>query len=401
MSLLRPIRRLLKLGAWTSLVEPLWRENKRAGKQRILLVALFDPRGLQTILENIHLLGRHSRFRYDLLNVAATPGGPTIPAEVDLASYDGIYIHCTASYNAAVLHDLDTYLDVKIRDFPGVKILMKQDEQHRTNKIVDYLESRRIDVLSTCMTPEHVRRVYPEDRLPELRFVYALTGYVSDNMARLSYPDAATRAIDVGYRGSLQPFHFGRLSFEKRSIGDVVDARAKARGLTTDISSRWEDRHMGHGWFDFLGRCKATLGVESGASIFDWDGSVERACEGYLAEHPDASFEEVHAAVLAPYDGVSFYNQISPRHFEAAACRTVQILYEGTYSGIFEADRHYVPLRRDHENLDEALDRAMDPRVQASLTATAYDEIIANPKYRYETFVASLDDTVAATFAAR
>ena len=397
---LRPLRNLFRRERPSSRPTPLWRRGKHRRPERILLVAVFDPRGLQTILENINLLGRLSRFRYELINVIGTPGGPTIPANVDLSRYDGIYIHSTASYNAAVLHDLDRDLDLKIADFPGVKILMKQDEQYRTNKIIDYLVHKRFDVLSTCVAREHAHDVYPKERLPNLRTVHALTGYISESMSRLRYRPVRERPLDIGYRGSLQPFYFGRLSWEKRSIGYVVGERAAARGLRTDISSKWEDRFTGPAWFDFLGRCKATLGVESGASIFDWDGTVEERCVAFQREHPDASFEEVYEAVLAPHDGVTFYNQISPRHFEAAACRTLQILYEGAYSGIFEADRHYLSLRRDHQNLDELLDRALDPAEQDRLTGAAFDEIVASPSFRYETFVASLDDVVEAAFAA-
>ena len=109
---------------------------------------------------------------------------------------------------------------------------------------------------------------------------------------------------------------------------------------------------------------------------------------------------EVYAEILEPHDGVTFYNQISPRHFEAAACRTLQILYEGHYSGIFEAGRHYLSLRRDHSNLDEVLDRALDPHEHARLTETAFDDIVANDAYRYDAFVAELDDAMQVAFDA-
>ncbi|MBT8506740.1 hypothetical protein B1F79_04690 [Coxiella-like endosymbiont of Rhipicephalus sanguineus] len=47
------------------------------------------------------------------------------------------------------------------------------------------------------------------------------------------------------------------------------------------------------------------------------------------------------------------YNQISPRHFEAVATKTLQILYEGEYSNILKPWVHYVPLKKDYSNFDE------------------------------------------------
>lgn len=394
------MRRFLRGKALKDRPVPLWKGGRHTRDERILMIALFDPRGLQTIVENIEMLGQLSRFRYDLINVMGSAGGPAIPERVCLSDYDGIYIHCTASYDAAVLAELDRHIPEKIADYQGLKALMKQDEQYRTNRIVEYLSTNRFDVLTTCVSPEHVRRVYPEDVLGDLRIVHALTGYVTESLAGLRHRPTQNRPVDIGYRGSEQPFYFGRLAYEKRSIGDVVEAAAKARGLRTDISSRWEDRFMGRRWFDFLRRCKATLGLESGASVFDYDGKIEEQCNEYLRAHPGASFEEVYAEILEPHDGVTFYNQISPRHFEAAACRTLQILYEGHYSGIFEAGRHYLSLRRDHSNLDEVLDRALDPHEHARLTETAFDDIVANDAYRYDAFVAELDDAMQVAFDA-
>ena len=43
----------------------------------------------------------------------------------------------------------------------------------------------------------------------------------------------------------------------------------------------------------FFRVCRAVLGVESGASIIDYDGSLERKVDEYVAEFPDASFELV------------------------------------------------------------------------------------------------------------
>jgi len=366
--------------------------------ERVLMLAWFDPRGLGTIIENIAAIGQMSCFRYDLLNLWGTGliGGLRLPRSVRLADYDGVFLHSTVSYDPDNLLSLDRRRAEKIADYPGLKIMMKQDENYRIGRVVEYLASRRFDLLLTCVPPASVRKVYARERLPDIRFLHTFTGYVSDAMRRLPYTQAADRPIDIGYRGSIQPYFFGRLAHDKFAIGETFQTVCAERGLTCDISSRRADRFSGTAWLDFLGRIKGVLGVESGASIFDLDGTVEPACQRYVREHPGCSFEEVSEHVLAAHEGNVDYGQVSPRHFEAAACRTVQILYEGRYSDVFVPGRHYLPLRRDLANLDDVLERLMDPAERLRMTEAAHEEIICNDTYHYGTFVKDLDAAVEA-----
>jgi len=392
-AVLRRLRRLFGPGSPKPV--PIAPESADRGKSpdRFLLVAYFDPHGISTILENIYLLGRLSSYQFDVLNLygKAYPSGLELPRDLRLQDYDGLFLHCTVSYNGDNLASLDRQLPLKLRDFEGLKILMKQDEHYRTNRVIDFIEQNRIDLVLTCVPPEELHKVYPPDRVRHTRFLTVLTGYVSDELRQMSVLQSDPRPIDVGYRGSLQPFCFGRLAYEKRQIGDAFSEVCRARGLSFDISSRWEDRFHGAEWFAFLSRIKAVLGVESGASVFDFTGDIERNVARYLEKRPKASFEEVHDAILRPYEGDVRYNQISPRHFEAAACRTVQILYAGDYSGIFEPGRHYLSLERDFSNLADVLERFTSPAERMRMTEAAFEEIILDDRYSYSTFVRQFD----------
>ena len=375
-----------------------WRSRlpSREG-MRILLLAHFDPRGLSTIRENISTLQQQSRHRYEICNLFKLfPYGTPlrIPDWISLRSYDAVFIHCTLSYNPDDLLLLDKNHREKLADYRGVKILMKQDETFRVAGLQSWLSLVPVSLILTCLRPEDVPRIYCSSLCPETAFLHTLTGYVSPAMRRLADMKRSDRPIDIGYRGSRQPFSFGRLCYEKWHIGEVFGRVCRERGLRHDISSRTEDRYFGQAWYDFLRRCKATLGVESGASIFDVDGSLEKTCEQYLSEHPDADFETVHRLFLAPHENNLRYAQISPRHFEAAACRTLQILYEGEYSGIFAAGRHYLSLRRDLANLEEVLAAFTDPGTRERITNTAFEEIIMDDGFLYRTFVDRLDDAI-------
>ena len=240
---------------------------------RALLVANYDPHGLQTIVDYIATMVSGSRLRIDVLNLRYCPhdaSGPMLPRDVRLADYQCVIVNPTVSYDPDRLLALEAG-GMPLRDCAGVKVMLKQDEHYRTARLLEYLEKARFDIVATCLEAGEARRVYPSARLA---LVPVLPGYVPPDMLGFRYPPLDARPIDVGYRGSPQPWNFGRLAYEKWQIAERFVADESGRGPRTDISSRWEDRFFGQAWFDFLGSCKATLGVESGTSIFDFTGAV-------------------------------------------------------------------------------------------------------------------------------
>jgi len=389
------IRRRLHAATRRKIVSPRIDDAPRA-----LLVTYYDPDGLGTIADYIAAMVAGSRMRIDVVNLlycSVRDGAPTLPADVRLDDYRCVILHPTASYDPERLMALEAG-GMPLRDFAGVKVILKQDEHYRTARLLEYVEQAKFDIVATCLDAEEARRVY---RLPHLALLPVLPGYVAPGMVELHYPPLESRKTDVGYRGSPQPWNFGRLAYEKWEIGERFGAAAAAKGLRTDISSAWENRFFGRAWFDFLGSCKATLGVESGASVFDYTGDVEARCRAYREAHPAASFEDVFEKVLAPHHDNVRYRTVSPRHFEAAACRTLQILYEGEYRGILQPWRHYVPLRRDFGNFDEVVKTLRDARLSREIVERAWSEVAANPTYGYATFVRQIDDAILKRLEAR
>jgi glycosyltransferase involved in cell wall biosynthesis len=382
--------------------------SRHSGRERFLLVCFFDPNGIATIYENIALWQRLSRYQIEVINL--WPGRNsylTLPSQVNLKDFDGIILHCTVSYSPENLFSLDRRLNHSFKQYDGIKVLMKQDEQRRINSFAKYLCEKAFDILITSVPPNEMEKVYPQEKVGAIRFVHALTGYVSPFMQAFNARSATERPLDISYRGSIQPLSFGRLGFEKRRIGEEVAAAWSGRSLSLDISSRWEDRIAGIKWFDFLNSSKAVLGVESGSNLFDFTGEVEAWCNEFCQLHQDKDqlspdfYFEAHALYLKNYEDNVKYAQVSPRHFEAAATKTLQILYEGKYSGIFIPFRHYVPLRRDLANLDEVLGIVGDEERRAAITEAAFEEIVQNKRFQYDSFVSEVDNAIASTMLAK
>ena len=366
-----------------------------------LLIAYWDPCGISTISEYVAAWQQASRFNISVLNLWPSAGGPlAIPSSVALEDFDGVILHPTVSYFPSNLDNLDTRLAKKFDQYAGLKILVKQDEHVRSARWAEFAAKKSFDVLVTCLSPEEVRKVYPREVVGEVTIVHALTGYVPPHFRALASRPLSERPIDISYRGSIQPLHVGRLGFEKRQVGYVVARATAGKGLRVDISSRWEDRITGPTWFDFLGSSRIILGTESGSCLFDFDGSVEHRCHDYTTRnaHLDPAGEDFYRAAhdefLHRYEGNVDYATVSPRHFEAAATRSIQLLYEGRYAGIFEPYRHFLPLRRDLSNLDELLDFARDERRAKEMTDAAFDEVIMNERLAYKAFVGEIDDVI-------
>ena len=377
-------------------------DTRQKHDARLLLVCFFDPNGISTVWENINLLQKHSKYNFIVLNLwPGRSGHLCIPDSVDLETFDGVFIHPTACYSPQNLYNLDSAIKTKFAEFGGIKIIAKQDEHYMTSRFDDFISENGFDVLLTCVPDSELQKAYPRSLSSGILTISTLTGYVSDYMQNYASTPFAMRSVDLCYRGSLQPVSFGKLGFEKWFIGTSVDRHSATRNLKKDISSKWEDRISGDAWYTFLSNARATLGVESGSNIFDFDGKVKTACEAYAHKHgrdrvyTEEFYAEIHRDILAAHEGNVQYAQISPRHFEAAATSTLQIMYEGEYSGIFQPHRHYFPLKRDLSNLEEAVDLLLDPVRATRVTEAAREEIILPTTYTYRAFVEKFDEAIS------
>jgi hypothetical protein len=104
---------------------------------------------------------------------------------------------------------------------------------------------------------------------------------------------------------------------------------------------------------------------------------------------------------LAEAEGRIRLNQISPRCFEAAALGTLMVLYPGLYSGVLEPWRHYVPLEKDHSNMDQVVRTIRDRDTWERITKQARQEVALNPRYGFRAMVEQVDDGLDLRIAAK
>ena len=355
------------------------------------LIIYYHPfeKNAPTIYENIYSFEKHSRYTF--ININAFHG---FPKKLNQIRFDIILLHYSAfsSLSVKFLSYLKNQKKSKIVSF-------FQDEHMNCKKRFKMIDSLNIQIIFSMLENKY-HNIY-ENNTSAKTVYHNLTGYVDDSLidsANTLRKSFDKRTVDIGYRARPLPYYNGRGAQEKTQIGEKFIDMMKGSDLTLDVKMGEEDRIYGEDWHRFIANCKGMLGVEAGTSIFDIDGTAEQKCNDYLLKRPNASFEEVHKAVLAPYEDKVFYRTISPRVFECAAFKTCMILYEGKYNGILEPNVHYIPLKKDFSNIEAVLNTFHDEEKRVKIVENAYRDLIESQKYSYKSFIKDFDDKIYSTF---
>jgi hypothetical protein len=287
-----------------------------------------------------------------------------------------------------------------VADLPCLKAAMPQDEADHAELLDEWLVEWGVDVVFSVLGRPDTD-LYPLAR-QYAKIVPCLTGYIDEAEAleigaRLLPP--AERQLDLVYRARALPYRYGTAGRLKALIGDRVAGPAIEAGLRVDISTREADTIFGSRWIDFLASSKATLGCESGFTVIDRRGEIKDREAEIMAAAPDICFADFAGQMPRDWNNQRLF-AVSPRHLEAAVTKTCQVLIEGSYEGILQPNRHYIPLKPDFSNLDEVLQRLRDVDCLRQMTETAYAEVVLGGHYSYRNFANRVYDVLADRLAA-
>ena len=368
--------------------QPAGRPHRPAAPARlpvVLVVYYADHSPVRTaIADHLYSIARYGRCRPVYLNVAVR----SVPAWIESLGIDMVVFHTTV---LAVRWHPPTFRRMRgklhrLRRLRATKVAMPQDEFIHTDQLTEFLRAFEVDHVLTCAAPSDVAVIYGDLPARGVEFTRVLTGYLDPStVARIERLAATSgpRTVDVAYRAWRPEFWLGRHAQLKGTIADAFEREAPRVGLSTDISVEADDTLIGDAWFRLLLRARWTIGVEGGASILDRDGTLQERTLAYVVDHPGADFAEVERACFPGLDGSLDLMAISPRHLEACATRTAQVLVEGEYNGVLEAGTHYVALRRDMSNLSDILAAMSNDVLRAQLADRAYADVVASRRFEY------------------
>lgn len=186
----------------------------------------------------------------------------------------------------------------------------------------------------------------------------------------------AHRAMDIGFVGDLYDRLIG--DRERTDIVEYFSRSGQKHGLHVDVRLERMPREE---WASFLQTCNGVVGAESGTYFLQRDGRALKCAKTYVKQHRHASFDAVFDACFAAPGPTLNGKAISSRHFEPIGTKTCQLLIEGAYNGILVADRHYIAVKRDLSNIDDAIARFKDPDYRTTITTAAYEHVMSGHTY--------------------
>jgi hypothetical protein len=361
--------------------------NPRAGV--ILVLYHADRSPLRTaIADHLYAFRRYAGVPVININLAVR----SVPAWIDRLGVSLVVFHTillAQRWQPAAFERAVRRLE-HVRKLGCPRVALPQDEFIQTDLLARFLREHGVDHVFSVAPESEWRTIYGDLVDGPATFSRVLTGYLEPRtIARIASlaRSSGSRTIDIGYRAWQPEYWLGRHGLLKGLIADRFASDAAAQGMVTDISLRDEDTLLGDDWYRFLLRSRWTIGVEGGASLIDRDGTIRARTLAYVADHPGASFEQTEAACFPGLDGSLGLFAISPRHLEACATRTAQVLVEGSYNGILEAGRHYLPLRSDLSNVEAVIAELPREDLRTTLAEQAWADVVGSRRFEYPAFV--------------
>src|SRR4051812_40053534 len=151
--------------------------------RRILVIYGAGAGFVPTTHHYLDAFRRHSRFQVEYLCIEHAP-----KEVVDLGCYDAIWVnYCARLIVESHYPDaVPEALKESLARYAGPKLVAVQDEYDHTNRLHHELLRIGANVVLTCVPQASIEYVYPRGVFPELRCETVLTGYVSDDLLRIS-----------------------------------------------------------------------------------------------------------------------------------------------------------------------------------------------------------------------
>lgn len=343
-----------------------------------------------TSWDNLYCFRHHSNHRCYYLNVAYhNPPGFIKKVDFDIIIFHDLFVCARWAGNEIFNKLLKRILWLKKSN--GIKIVIPQDEFIYSDLLCNIINEFEIKHVFSVSPPSEWEKIYNTVDFDKVKFHTVLTGYLNkttlNRINKIAKTIPSVRPIDIGYRARYHNPWIGSHGMLKSTIAEQFSNNSKDKDLKIDISMKEKDVFVGDDWYKFLLHCKYTIGVEGGASILDRDGSIREKTELYIKDNPNASFSQIEKTCFPNRDGELKLFALSPRHLEACATKTCQVLIEGYYNGVLESGKHYIELKKDFSNIKEVIDTIIKDDMRAKLTCNAYKDIVESGLYEDSGFV--------------
>jgi hypothetical protein len=288
-----------------------------------------------------------------------------------IREYDLIVIlHSAAGDSMEILNRVSSFFDRR----RGPILMFLGNEYALMQEKISFIIRAEVEYICSQLPQETAFWLYEEcNRSSILAVPHAL------NPVDYSPGVEVNRTIDIGFVGRL--YHNTIGDRERSALIEYFNlGRGRAEGLRRDI--RFTNLSKTE-WAAFLQTCVGVIGAESGTYFLDRNGSAIRNAINYCNDHPFATFEEVIRNCFSDLPPHVNGKAISSRHFEPIGTKTCQILIEGHYNGVLTANKHYVSVKKDLSDIDDAIARFCDVEYRRSITEAAHSHVMGQHTYKH------------------
>lgn len=322
--------------------------------------------------------------RLDVISIDALA---PIPSGLESVSFDLIVLSPTflaARYSRDLLDSTQRKFAF-IESSTALKVALPQDDYDCSSILDDWVTDWDVDLTYT-ICPHNWKLLYPR-YCQTGRLRLGFTGYILENQVRslASTKSWVNRSIDVSYRTAQLPPNFGALGYLKTHIVNILKQELPTNhNLELDLSTRSEDRITGRLWHSFLENSRFVLVSPSGSSLIDPYGDLRQATHSASVKHltPDEFLSAVSQLRYLRCKNT----MVSPRNIEACLLGTVQVAISDDYSGILQANDHYIPL----ESSSDLISRLRDEFEWNLIRDRARDAILSVPQLRATNLISEL-----------
>ncbi len=180
------------------------------------------------------------------------------------------------------------------------------------------------------------------------------------------------RPIDIGYRMMPTPPSFGH--WDRENIAEVFTKVTKKTELKTDISMNIQDRLGWKEWTDFLKNSKTQLCVPSGGNIFELTDKTVLRVLSAIKKKPNLSRKEI-SKLYPPKKNWVPLRTLSSRMIEAAAAKSVQIMYYEDIGIPLIPNKDFIELNKDHSNVHKILEMINDTNLLEKIAENCFKKI--------------------------
>lgn len=192
------------------------------------------------------------------------------------------------------------------------------------------------------------------------------------------YKPGFKKDIDISFVGARYPDFIGDQD-RNLFIEYFAEHTSKFNNHISIGKNKNVPRHL---WRDILQNSQGTIGAEAGTKYLDINGELMSIAQKFCQKNPKSTFEDLISEVfnrnkLKYVSGKA----ISSRHIEPIGTKTCQILLEGDYNGILKKNEHYISVKKDYSNLQEALGKFLDPKIRSEIIENSYEYVLSNHTY--------------------